>query len=507
MLDPNDEIESESAQLVDFKLIGSQVGYTIGSVRRHGGLVLALFTAIFAATMSSLVLLPKSYHVEAKLLAQRNQALALKGDSTNDALSRAAVETVMRRDNLHALLRQTDLLHEWYLRRAPLPHLKDVVVKALGKTETDEEKIEWMTQVLEKKMSVWTPSDGIIMIAIDWPDPAIALRLVDAAQQNYLEARQATEITAIAEQVSILENHAAVLRTDIDVAVDAIEKLRAERLAKPLPTSAARPPAAPAPVGPAPAPSSPPRTLAPPDPELAQLKVSIEAKQRAINDLEEFRRRRLSELNASLAEKRATYTDSHPIIIDLNQTIASLSDESPQVQALRSEVARLQKDFDQKSAAAAAESRAVPVINAGGPVGSAPPIPGSIIRIEQEPADDRDPSVMYARTRLRDAMDKYSTLRTQIETARIEFDTAEAAFKYRYSVIDPPLYPNKPDKPKAPLVVLAGVIGGLVVAVFAALAVDVQKGLFLERWQVERALDLPILGEVDLATLSKHNLQ
>ncbi len=271
----------------------------------------------------------------------------------------------------------------------------------------------------------------------------MAFRLVDAAQQNYLEARQATEITAIAEQVSILQNHATTLRADIDTAVEAIEKVRADRLARPAATATASP-AARSPAGSANPPSRPPpaavaappsRRPLEPDPELVQLKVTIEAKQRAINDLEEFRRRRLSELNGSLAEKRSTYTDNHPAIVDLRQTIALLSTESPEVQALRADVDRLQKDFAQKSTAAAAESRPVPAVGVAGPV-VAPPLPGSIIRIEQESADEQDPAMMYARTQLRNAMDKYSSLRAQIETAQIDFDTAEAAFKYRYSVVD-----------------------------------------------------------------------
>ena len=66
----------------------------------------------------------------------------------------------------------------------------------------------------------------------------MALRIVNAAQQNYLEARHATEITAIAEQVAILQNHAPSMRADIDSAVDAIEKLRADGLARPTTTAA-----------------------------------------------------------------------------------------------------------------------------------------------------------------------------------------------------------------------------------------------------------------------------
>jgi uncharacterized protein involved in exopolysaccharide biosynthesis len=516
MASAKEEIVSEDKRLVDYKLISNLVGYVVGSIGRHKLLAPSLCTGIFVASVSLLYLLPGTYHVESKLLARPVAALSVRGDNNpNDSPTRSAVETVKRRDNLVALVRQTDLVHQWYKRRAPLPHLEDMIVQALFKPETEHDTIEWIADLLDKKLDVWTAGEGIIQIGIDWPDPTMAFRLVDAAQQNYLEARQASEITAIAEQVSILQNHATTLRADIDTAVEAIEKVRADRLARPAPTataSAAASPSAsanpPSRQGPVMLAASPPRRPLEPDPELAQLKVAIEAKRRAINDLEEFRRRRLSELNASLAEKRAMYTDNHPTTIDLRQTIASLSTESPQVQALRADVDRLQKDFDQKSAAAAAESRPVPVIGVGGPpVGAPPPLPGSIIRIERESADERDPAMMYARNQLQNAMEKYSRLRAQIETAQIDFDTAEAAFKYRYTVIDPPVEPKKPSKPNAVAVTLAGLVGGLVVAIFAAVAADVSRGRFVARWQVESVLDLPTLGEIDSITLAEHKIE
>jgi uncharacterized protein involved in exopolysaccharide biosynthesis len=507
MVSANDEIESDAERPFDLKLVTNLLGYAAGSFHRHAGLAVTLFVVLFGSTVSSLFLLSKTYHVETKLLAQKNLALAIKGDNANEEPSRAAAETVMRRDNLVAIIHQTDLLHEWYAHRAPLPHLKDVIVKAVAKPETEQETIAWMADVLQKRMNVGTPNEGIVEIALDWPDPVMALRLVDAAQQNYLDARHAIEITAVAEQVAILQSHSVALRVDIDSAVTAIEKLRAERLAKPEGT--------PIPAAPSAETSAPPPTMAPaprrptePDPELAQLKTAIEAKQQAIKDLEEFRRRRLSELNASLAEKSATYTDNHPVIIDLRQTIASLSTEAPEVQSLRADVDKLRREFDEKNAVAAAESRSAPMMNTGGGfVATPPPLPGSIIRIEQEPADDRDPAMMYARSRLRDAMEKYSNLRAQIEVAQIDVDTAEAAFKYRYSVIDPPLYPKGPTKPNPFLVVGAGLIASLLVALFVAVAADVRKGRFLAEWQVERLLDLPTLAQIDLATIAEHEIE
>jgi uncharacterized protein involved in exopolysaccharide biosynthesis len=511
----SEEVEGAEGKPVDLRLVLNLLAYGLGSVLRHRLLAVIVFALVFAGTVTFLAVMPKTYHVETRLFAQKNSALMIKADQQPEGPARSAEETVKRRDNLISLVRQTDLPHEWYKRRAPLAHLKDVVLG--GKHESEDETIQWMADLLDKKMSVSSPADGVIQIGIDWPDPVMALRLVDTAQQNYLDARRASEVTAIAEQVAILQSHAATLRTDIDKSVEAIEQLRTTRLAKstasavatlPAPPSSASPPVVSPPPGSIPgAAAGSTRPRGQPDPELARLKATIEAKQRAIAELEEFRRRHLAELNASLAEKSATYTENHPVIMDLRQTIASLQSESPEVLAMRGDLERLQREFDAKTEAAAVESR-VTITPMGGPAaGAPPPLPSSIIRIEQEPADDRDPEMMYARTQLRDAMDKYSSLRLQIENAQIEYDTAQAAFKYRYTVIAPPAYPKGPSKPNGFLVTLGGLAAGILLGIVTAVAADIRRGRFLATWQIERSLDLPVLAEIDVATLAQHKIE
>jgi len=84
----------------------------------------------------------------------------------------------------------------------------------------------------------------------------------------------------------------------------------------------------------------------------------------------------------------------------------------------------------------------------------------------------------------------------RIENARIDLDTAGAAFKHRYNVIWPAQLPKYPDKPN----VVQGLILGLIFALLLSIAVpataDIIRVRFLERWQVERVLDLPVLAEV-----------
>ena len=59
----------------------------------------------------------------------------------------------------------------------------------------------------------------------------------------------------------------------------------------------------------------------------------------------------------------------------------------------------------------------------------------------------------------------YDTLLDRLNSARIELDTARAAFKYRYTIVRPPQLPKRPVKPKVPVVVGGGVLAATVLAV------------------------------------------
>jgi hypothetical protein len=79
-------------------------------------------------------------------------------------------------------------------------------------------------------------------------------------------------------------------------------------------------------------------------------------------------------------------------------------------------------------------------------------------------------------------------MRERIDAANVDIDTARAAFKYRYSVVLPPEIPRSPLKPKAPLVMIAASLAGLLLALFGTTAADLRRGAVLERWQIEELL-------------------
>jgi hypothetical protein len=495
---PEDQVDANE-ELFDSRRAKDYFRYVRGSLRRRAGLATVAFLLVLVGAFSALVIFPKSYHVEARLLAQRNAALSVRGDANGaDAPTRAAAEMVLRHDNLVAMVMATDLVNHYAAHLAPAERWRGAIAQLTQPHWTEQDRLEAMVELLGKQFKVWS-SEGTVTIALDWPNAKMAYRLVDYAQQSFLEARHIQEVSSTAESVAILQSHATALRTDVDTAVDAVKDLRVGGGTAKV-AVAVDDPVRSRHAGSAASGSASTHTVE--RSELTRLRILMDAKQRAANDLDDFRLHHLSELQARLVEQKAVYTEHHPVVIDLQQTIASLSSESPQVTSLKKEVNDLRAEIDRKTAeggatravtapaAVVADVRAVPM-----------QLPAELMSFERGPPEERDPAMVYARGQLRDAMERYGALRSQIQAAKIDLETAEAAFKYRYEVVTPAQVPKRPSKPNAMLVILAAIVGGLFIALLTAVLADVHSGRLIERWQVERLLDRPILGDVELPAL------
>ena len=462
-------------QLIDLQLLRHHAGFVLHSVGRRKVLAGLAFLLVLGMTGGVLAVLPRTYRVETQLLAQKNSLMPALGNpgrtvpSDADAPTRAAHEAVLRRDNLVSLMKQTDLMNRWEATRPRLLRIKDWVIDTFGPTRTDEERLQSMIDYLEKQLWVTTTDDTVSM-GIDWPDAEQAYRLVDAAQQNFLEQRHQVEVSAIAETISILEGHAQNLKESIDQAMDDLTRAEAAKskgrgiLAMPLPVR--RDPAFDAQRA-----------------QASEMRVMLDSKRQAIKELEEFRRRRLAELQVELAQQRAVYSDAHPAVAKVLQSIAALQKDSPQLLALRQDERQLISEYEKVARVPA--PAAAP--------GSSPGTPGSSAR-RPATGGPEETNAELARTRLRFAMAKYDSLLERIDSAKIELDTARAAFKYRYSTIRPPLFPKHPTKPNIPLVLTAGLMLAVLSMFGAATLADLRSRRILEPWQIERLLELPILG-------------
>src|SRR5262249_15266089 len=160
-----------------------------------------------------------------------------------------------------------DLMNHWYRNRTWLFRLKDKLVDLLA-APTEEEKTIAMVEFLESRLTV-KAVDPTVTISVDWPDAQLGYRLAGSALPDFLKPRPSTEVSTIAETISILEGHAANLKEAIDVEM---EDAKPQPQATPTETPSA-----------APAPRREGMTEAN-KAELAEVKVMLDAKKRAINE-------------------------------------------------------------------------------------------------------------------------------------------------------------------------------------------------------------------------------
>jgi uncharacterized protein involved in exopolysaccharide biosynthesis len=429
---------------------------------RRKWIAAAVFFLAFDAAIIYYRMKTPVYRVEARILAQRQQALptAVRPGAPDDAPTRSAWEVVHRRENLIALINEANLL-PLPGAASPTPGLRERLSRALASLTgashapaVDADPTDALVRRLDKALEV-TTAEGTITVAIDWPHPQQAYRLVEGALQNFLEARHLQEVTAIDEVISLLRGRAATLRDELERTVAEARRQGARdssRLAR---------------LGTPPLPAQPSE-------ELVRLKSMLDAKERAIADVEEFRRRRLADLQAQLDAQRGVYSDAHPSILALRQDIEALARDSPQIAALRESAEPMRRDY---------QARLGQELRRQGAASFAGIAPGMVASADENES-------------VREARFQYQHMLERLNAAQLELDTARAAFKYRYNVIWPPEVPRTPVSPTLPKTLGLGALASLLLALFAAAVPDLWKGRIVERWQVERSLDLRILGEV-----------
>ncbi|WP_257461809.1 GumC family protein [Archangium lipolyticum] len=482
------EVEKAQAQIFDWEALRDYLGYVKNAILRHKLLALCTFIVTAALGLALAKFLPRSYYSESSLLPKRASTIAalvnpdripaLDPDPPNplrppgevDSVTRSAAQAVMRRENLVALIKRVNLLDRWEATRAPLLRFKDTVMHLLSGRPTEDIKLDAMVGMMEKALMVST-EDGKVTIGITWPDPQLAADLVEAAQQSFLEARQREDLASINDALDILEMHEKQATENYKKAFSEFEKVFAQIMIERR------------------------RAIGDPrvggfnmDQHLAEMRFLIRAKRRAISDAEEQHSRRLEQLNAELVAQRKMYGESHPTIVELQQRISGLRAQvSPQTTALQTEERELTREYERY----------------GG--GSVPfpdepmPDPYGLERVLMGilPAVSENPKAAVSLDEVRSRTIMLQQLRKRIDSAKLERDISQASFKYRYTLLTPAEFPRTPVKPNAKLIAIGGIVAGLILGLFAAIARDVLSGQLLQAWQVKRGLGLPVLAELE----------
>ena len=500
-----DQDESEREEPAAFgaqaELLKSYLAFAKRAISRNRVASALVLLATIGLTITVAKYWPRTYHCEAKLMVDLNDALAGHGGTHSDVASlRGAANVIGRHENLEDIIKHTDLVHINPGRRPPILQLKDRISARLFGKVADEDAAKAFVWTLDTKLNV-EANDQALTIGFDWTDPQTAMLLVKNALDNYLESRHTAEISAIAEYISILEGHATDMRKEVETYAGQVREARNQRRAEAKQrlkeSRAAEPP--PPPVVHRVAPSIKPVD----DSAASAMRAAVETKKQAIADLEAIRQRRLTELQSQYDELKTRYTPAHPVMENLQQQISGLSQPSAQVTAMKAELRDLQAQ-EQKSTISTVVAGAL--AGSGLRAATAAPTPDSqlpdeiISLLNSTGEEDIDPALG---AQFGYAVAKFSTLRTQISEARIELDTAQAAFIRRYKVVSPPEVPDKPIKPKVPVIMGFGLFAALMLGFLTAIGLELKRGKIIEHWQVQE-LALPILAELQFPPSSSN---
>ncbi len=222
--DPRNPVYQDDAPVFVLANLRVAAGFPQRALGRHKKAAIALFASLLALVALAIAITPKHYMIETRFFAEKNFVMPALGNpkrvvpTESDSPTRLASEAVKKRTNLMEIVRQTKLMASWDAMRSPLGKTKDYVMERLKGPMTDSDRLEAMLGMLEKRMWVYT-NDGTVTIGLDWPEPALGYRIVQAAQQNFFEQRHASEVSLIGESIGILEGHVASSQVSIQEAL------------------------------------------------------------------------------------------------------------------------------------------------------------------------------------------------------------------------------------------------------------------------------------------------
>ncbi|HEY2365178.1 MAG TPA: hypothetical protein VGH87_02290 [Polyangiaceae bacterium] len=482
--------DDDEEEGLDLGTITDMVGYVFRAPRRRPRRFFALLVIGLALGASLFMLYPRSYSTEVKILAQRNLVLPALGNPNRtvpreaDNPTKNVGDAILQHDNLVGLIKQVNLVDRWESTRPPLLRWKDKIGTRLSGAQTEQERMRSMEGVLEKKLTV-TSDDTTITITAEWTDAQMAYDIASSVEKNFIDARYDAEISVINDAIDILQQHASDEKDKFDAARNEFEsvEMKLPKQSTPKPTAAHTGAGASKVVAP-----TPTATQAAFDPALIQ---QLQDKRTEIAQVENVRNQRIQELNRQMSDALVQYRPEHPTVVAIKQKLADAQAEPPELNRLRGEERALIEKMS---------VNAPPLATAIAAASSSPRSAATIAALTGGPSSmiiEEDPAVTVARMKLQQSAQKYADLETRIDGAKIELDIAKTAHKYRFSIVRPAEVSKRPAKPN-PIALFLGVVFLVFLISFGGVILRERRhGIIVERWQVERKLKLPVLGELE----------
>jgi len=465
----------------------SYLTFASQAIRKRWVVSVAVAVVGIGLTILALVFLPKTYSCSTVLMSSGSTVLDGRG-GTNAFVG--ADDLIQRHENLEMIIREIGLVKKAESRRPPLLHFKDKILRSAFGGLSEKALVASLVGTLETKITV-TSDKGDLTIKAEWSDAHTAAELAEAARESFLKARHRSEISAFEDKMGILDGHAAKLRDEIGELAQQLKTARDEKATEirneRSQANKAKADAAPRVV------RSVPSLSAEPDARTPELKAQLDSLRAKLSTIEADREQRLRDEQAKADELKLRFTPNHPQVVAQEEKIAMLAQVPSNLALMRAEVKDLEKELRQRQGLVQMRQGT----GTATAVGVVDPLPADITDLLQRD-DNLDPALT---AQLSGTVMKYTNLRNDLLTTRIELDTEEAAFHHRYQIIIPAEPPTKPDKPKPVVILAAGIVLSLLLSLAIPVLAELRRGVMTERWQVQQ-LQLPILAELRLPPYS-----
>lgn len=444
-------------------------------------------------TVALVAFLPPVYACEIRVLAHRVVLPHDVGPQAPDPTAGAG-DDVMKHDNLVTLIKQLDLVARWDASRPRGARLKDSVMTSIFGAPSAEDKTRALVGLLEKKLVI-SPDHASITFGVEWPNAQVAYDIVTAAYKMFLDARYESEVSGYSRRAQLLDMRAELSARDLDAAMADLGRVVQERKQAAANSVGAETPSATGQGGSAPVvrsrPAAPTGEPQAPDETTANLQ-EVRAQIRA---LEEENRRRIADVDSQLSDAQASLGPLHPTVIALKRKADALREPSAQLEALRTkERALVAKIAESTPPPKPAQEGGEPRPQSAPAAPTAPKALGVAAELREILRPEDDAPTAYAKSKLQSVSQQYSDLLNQTHAAQVELQLARDSFQETYSVARPAEVPRSPRKPNIPLVILGGLVAAVLLLFLAPGARDLLSGTFVEPWQIETALKLPLLG-------------
>lgn len=483
--------EEEQGGGLNIEVLRSYLAFAKQAIASRKLLIVIVAVLGMALTIAVAKYLPRTYQSTTVMVASYNGVL----DSDRGPQPLAGAENqILSRENLEAVIKDTDLKRKYGERRKGLLGIKDKLVTAIVGPMDDKVFTSVLVGTLQNRIHVTIEKEALT-IDVDWTDAQTSAELANAARDSFLRLRNAAEVSAFQEKMAILDSHAVSMRDEIEQLAkqlkDDLAAKKAERAAEAKDTRGAD--------ARSPGVAAPRVTYRPGKPvtdeQLPQLRERLSALKQKLTQAESDRSTRMRDEQAKLDELKLRFTPNHPQVITQQERLGIASQVSSELALARSEVADLESQIRQRESMAKTTKSGGSVEVASASV--ADTLPTEILGLLDQ--KELDPALS---AQMSGAIIRYGALRDDVRGAKLALDTAQAAFNHRYQIVSPVEVPNKPIKPKVPIVIAAGFVLSLLLAFILPVVLEVRRDLVVERWQVHH-FQLPVLAELKLPAGTK----